>query len=217
MSGDLSLISDSGGGWNSDGEASTTVYRVEGALRDRVLRRWGLDSGEVTLEEETWYGGTSEYTQENSRTFTVRSGEREIVFYADSDSDDFEPNSIGYGDTVFARFNAWLIAAETPVDQITEWMETVPSEESGIVSRYRLNQGTILWSRLRRHRYGITGAYVQRVGDRTEMCLLREHKNGFVELVERRALGIFEGTSILSVAPALAAEITDRYMPGPAL
>lgn len=56
-------------------EPTEVTHILDGALAARVRRRLSeTDTAEVKLTELTVYGGYSEYTQENSTTFTVACG-----------------------------------------------------------------------------------------------------------------------------------------------
>lgn len=79
------------------------TYLVTGDLADKVRAKLG-QSEEVFTTEHTMYGGYSEYTQENSYTFTLSCGKSEIEF--GSDSYDF------YGLSPIGALVKWLETAK---------------------------------------------------------------------------------------------------------
>lgn len=217
---DLKTISSESPGWNSDGDPDVTVSRATGALRERVLRRFGRTTGVAEIVEETFYGGYSDYSQENNRTFTVRCGSQSIRFDADSTNDEFEiTDDFEYRDSVFARFHAWLRASEDPEALIREWFEPEPSEQStdGKLRRYPAKPGTLLWTRMRREsHYGLDEMYAQWYDG--EITLVGVYLSGtddpFRGIGFKRDLGTHDGDSPVEAAEALAITLTDRFMPG---
>lgn len=201
---DLQIISSTGpGGWDRE-ESDVVVSKVTGTLRERVLRRFGIDSGDVTITGETCYGGYSEYTQENSKDFTVASGEHEVVFIADSESDSIES---GYGLSVFARFNDWLRAAEAPNELFAEWFPTPPDEDG----RYVAAEKTTLYQSFRRYR-GSQEFYL-RDGERPSVVGITVYSNGFRGVDFERRLNIKPST-IPDDMSRIVRALTDRWMPG---
>lgn len=201
---DLQTISSTGpGGWER-GESDVVTSKVTGALRERVLRRFGLDTGDVTITEETYYGGYSEYTQENSKDFTVTSGDHKVVFFADSEDDSIES---GYGLSVFARFNDWLRAAEAPSELFAEWFPTPPDEDG----RYVAAGKTTLYQTLRRYRG--SQEFHLRDGERPSIVGITTYSNGFRGVDFERRLGI-KASSLPDDMTRIVRALTDRWMPG---
>lgn len=123
---------------------SVTVSRVTGKLSDRIRARLGAEDAEVTLAEETCYGGYSVWTQDNSTTFEVTAGERTVTFHPDS-------SGISWGEThrsdsVFARFDAWLQVAERPDELFQEWFGDEPDEDCKWWQSWEAKPDTVLWN-----------------------------------------------------------------------
>lgn len=219
MDADLKIISTEGSGWNAMGDPDVTTSQVTGALRDRVLRRFGLDSGDVTITEEIDFGGY-EYTQENNRTFTVTCGEHSVRFDADHEEGDFHvTDDFRYQDSVFARFNAWLNAAESPSELIAEWFDLIPSEKStsGTIHRYQAKKGTILWARMRKESHrGLDEMYAEWHEGKVTIVGIYVAKApaGFRGIGFKREIGTYESDNLADTAPRLLLDLTTRFMPG---
>lgn len=203
---DIHEISSEGpGGWEN-GEQDTITSKVTGALRDRVRRRFGYASGTVTITENTYYGGYSEYTQENSKDFTVSCRQKSVTFNCRNDSEDFG--------SIFHRFDLWLRAAEHPEEIIREWFEETPFEQSedGALKRYRAKEYTTLYGAMRRHCWrGLTEAYLETYEDTAKLVMISEHPNGFREIANRRHVPYSGGTPLES-ASKIALHLADGYL-----
>lgn len=132
---------------------SITVHSVKGNLAERVRRRFGADSkATVTLTEETWYGGY-ECTQENSTEFVIECAGHRVEFHPDRSEIQWHdelsrPESIQ--DSVFARFDAWLSAAERPDELFAEWFDdTVETCDWWV--KYDARPDTMLWRAAHQH------------------------------------------------------------------
>lgn len=197
---DLKTISEEGGGWNSE-QPHILVSEVTGELKKRVLRRFGLKRGKVTISEETYYGGYSEYTQENSTSFTICVGKHEVEFEAD-EGDGIENRST----SVFARFHAWLRATEDPSALIEEWFIIEPDENG----RHLVREDTMLFKSLRRMRYA--HEFYLRLGDTSELNGVRVYDSGFRGL-ERLWGFTLSASSLEDDAQKIACAVTDYVMP----
>jgi len=136
------LTVDESGDWPPSPTVITHV--LDGALAERVRRRVGAPAdARVTLTETTIYGGYSAWTQENNTEFTVECDCRKVTFYPHKSTADWRDDAgKPWSDSVFARFDAWLAAAERPMELFDDWFEF--EAESGNVVRYRARPDTIL-------------------------------------------------------------------------
>lgn len=149
---DESVDSDTGAG-------PSTLRRslVTGPLADRIRARlpFADRAAPIILTEETERYGT-EWTREVSTTFEVRVGEWSETFHPDTGdlawADLNGPG--GRSDSVFARFDAWLRAGESPVALRDEWFDTAGVEECDWWVRYRARPDTLLWRAARRRARG---------------------------------------------------------------
>ena len=105
-------------GW-TEGETWASETEVKGTLRQRVLDRLGVADGKVAIHEETHWGGTSEWTQENDHDFWISCGDERIHFPSEPSEG---RGGFESGSSVFARFQDWLRAGEEPEAVLAEWM-----------------------------------------------------------------------------------------------
>lgn len=96
----------------------TFVSKLEGRTAEMVLEKLGLPAGvPVQIESALYYGGYSEYTQENSADFTVFAGGKTVAFNSEEryHSENFatEP-SYHPPSSVYGRFQLWLTHHPTP-------------------------------------------------------------------------------------------------------
>lgn len=212
------VTSDHDGSWPP--EPTLITHVVAGDLAERVRRRMGVPSGaEVKLTEETAYGGTSEWTQENSTTFTVATGGREVTFHPDSSEADWVRDVTGPFDSVFARFDAWLSITERPEELFAEWFEF--EAEAGRFIQYRSRADTVLTRaavhtrRRAVHHLSLNGRG-DGFGREWEMDLVAAaNADGFSQVLDRRPLCYSEGLSISSsVSMKVLSEVTDYLMFG---
>ena len=134
------LSADDDGTWPPP--PTVTTNKVTGALADRIRRRLGASSrAKVTITEEAHYGGYSEYTQDNSTEFTVTAGSKSATFYPEqSDAQWSYAQHYGksFADSVFARFDTWLQAAERPEELAAEWFTWDPDYGTCRVSEHSI-------------------------------------------------------------------------------
>lgn len=91
----------------------TSRYAVEGDLAERILRRIGLDTGQVVIIEQEIPTGYSTYTMWDEYEFTIEVDGTEVWNSLPQSqdpfgfgwNDDFEEN---IGRSNFAKLNDWL-------------------------------------------------------------------------------------------------------------
>lgn len=93
-------------------EPLTITREIRGVLADRIRNRLSVSRRKVFIEEETCYGGYSEYTQENNTSFKINCGKHNIYIHP-SDSEVSWP-SLGGNDSVFAKLQFWLTVGDNP-------------------------------------------------------------------------------------------------------
>lgn len=141
------------------GAGASTLRRsvVTGTLADRIRARvpFGSPDEPILLTEETERYGT-EWTREVTTTFEVQIGGWSQTFHPDTSGIAWEDLSgpAGRSDSVFARFDAWLRAGESPEKLHDEWFDTAGVEECDWWVRYRAHPGTFLWQAARRRARG---------------------------------------------------------------
>lgn len=201
-------------------EPTIITHVVAGELAERIRRRLGTDqNAEVTLTEETIYGGYSEWTQENSTTFTVAAGGREVTFHPDRSELDWVADVQHAYDSVFARFDAWLSVAERPEEIFAEWFAF--EAESGRFVQYRSRPDTILSRTAGRrrcrsvHQLSLNGKG-DGFGREWELDFVAAaDANGFSQVLDRIPLCYESGLAISpTVARTILFELTDRLMFG---
>lgn len=109
-----------GTGWPTQ---VTTVNEVTGTLKKRVQGRLGANRGRVFLQEYVWEGGHSEWTSESGQEFTVSLGDQSVTFYPEYEVDSWVDGAAAPPagrDSVYARFDRWLQAAERPEEMFAE-------------------------------------------------------------------------------------------------
>lgn len=121
-------------GWDPQNPSVTTA-RIEGELANRVRQRFGCGSP-VFITETNYWGGYSEYTQENEHDFEVTCGEHSVTF----ERSEYE-TVIGQslGGSLYRRFGMWLDA--TKPETFDEWFE--PEETCEWWESYLVKEKTL--------------------------------------------------------------------------
>jgi hypothetical protein len=189
-------------------------------LAERVRNRLGAATDDtVTLDETTTYGGYSAWTQENATEFTVRAGVQERSFYPRGAADwrDDAPDASAH--SIYARFDAWLRAAEDPAALFAEWFTF--HEEAGRIVQYRSNPDTVLTTAAREHQHGtkhltLTGTSDGTTGREWQLDLVAApDSSGFRRVLSRATVAYTVGLTLNpDVTRELLTVITDDLMPG---
>lgn len=140
----MQLISSFGApGWPG---AEQDKSRVEGNLADRIRTRFGVSPDmPVFIIEDRYLGGYSEWTLETTTTFTIECGGKSVEFHPDSGSlswSDLTQPPV-WRDSVFARFDEWLAAAERPEEKFSEWL--AEDESCEFFQTWKLREDTVLY------------------------------------------------------------------------